>query len=684
MSAINSLTLPIDFFTMNNELHLSPSLYLQQHKDNPVHWKQWGNSIWKEAERKDKLVIVSIGYSSCHWCHVMEHECFEQDDVADVMNAHFISIKVDREERPDIDHIYMTAVQLMSGQGGWPLNVVCLPDKRPIWGATYVPRDKWMQTLLQIQKLYKQEPEKVRQYAAELQEGLQATELLPQAQDSDAKLNTDWLKERESRVLQMRDREWGGYNRAPKFPMPWEQIFHLMSAEAFHLPDMEAHMLNTLHKMKDGGIYDVLGGGFCRYAVDGRWKVPHFEKMLYDNAQLLNLFSMASRRTNNREFREVLYGIKRMLQSDFLNANGLYASAIDADSEGEEGKYYTWTKAELKAIARDDYPILEAVYDLQEPWEERYILFRLKDNQSAAKNLELSVDDMELALENVHQKLLAERKKRVAPAIDRKSIAGWNGLLITGFVHAYLATGEANWKTLAEDLANSAVANFKKDGQWHRINSEGKVYNHAQLEDMAALSQGFLMLFSVTGNDQWFVEAEALVELAMSKFSDDDSPFFFTTASDSEHVIQRSRDLEDNVIPSPNALMADALRLYCAVSYQPELEARWKAMVKHAGVISREVKSGFYLWGVLYLQMAADKHKAWVISGDNSASLLTDITQTFHDFHTDLFVLIETSNHQHGLFQGRWQEKTRHFVCQGKHCHAPVETVEEAIDLCRQ
>ena len=667
---------------MNNELHLSPSLYLQQHKDNPVHWKQWGDKIWKEAERKDKLVIVSIGYSSCHWCHVMEHECFEHEEAADVMNAHYISIKVDREERPDIDHIYMTAVQLMSGQGGWPLNVVCLPDKRPIWGATYVPRDKWMQTLLQIQKLYKQEPEKVRMYADELQEGLQATELLPQ--DNEAGVDTSWLKERESRVLQMRDRDWGGYNRAPKFPMPWEQIFHLMSAETFQLPEMNMHMLTTLQKMKDGGIYDVLGGGFCRYAVDGRWKVPHFEKMLYDNAQLLNLYGIAFRRTGNSEFRDVLYSINQTLQLIFLNENGLYGSAIDADSEGEEGKYYTWTKEELKAIAGDDYPVLEAVYDLNEPWEDRYILFRLKDNETAAKELDKSIHDIESTLENVHEKLLEARNKRIAPAIDRKSIAGWNGLLITGFVHAYQATGDDMWKTQAEDLASNAITHLKKDGSWQRINSEGNVYNPAQLEDIAALCQGFLSLFSVTGQEPWFVEAEVLVELALAKFSDDDSPFFYTTSSDSEHVIQRSRDLEDNVIPSPNALMADALRLYCAVAYKPEIEDRWKAMVKHAGAISREVKSGFYLWGVLYLKMAADNHKEWVISGENSISLLTDITQTFHDFHTDLFVLTDASNHEHALFQGRWQKKTRHFVCQGKHCHAPVETVEEAMGVIRQ
>lgn len=670
---------------MDNELHMAKSLYLQQHKDNPVHWKQWRSDVWEDAKRKNKLVIVSIGYSSCHWCHVMGHDSFEKQDVADVMNAHFISIKVDREERPDIDSVYMTSVQLMSGQGGWPLNVVCLPDKRPIWGATYVPREKWMQTLLQIQRLFNQEPEKVRKYADELQEGLKATELLPQdSHHQDEEIEIDWLREREARVMQMRDREWGGYNRAPKFPMPWEQIFHLMSAEEFQLPEMETHIHNTLQKMKDGGIYDVLGGGFCRYAVDGRWKVPHFEKMLYDNAQLLNVYSIAGRRTNNNDFREVLYGINQTLQADFLNSNGLYGSAIDADSEGEEGKYYTWTKEELRDIAGDDYSILETVYDLNEPWEDRYILFRRKDNKAAAKTLDVSEGELESTLKNVHEKLLEVRKKRVAPAIDRKSVAGWNGLLITGFVHAYKATGVETWKIQAEDLANSAAKHLKKDGQWYRINSEGETYNPAQLEDVAALAQGYLSLFTVTGKDKWFTEAELLVDIALSKFSDDDSPFFFTTANDSEHVIQRGRDLEDNVIPSPNALMADALRLFCSVTYKPELESRWKAMVKRAGAISREVKSGFYLWGVLFLKMATDNHREWVISGEKSASLLTKIIPTFHDFHTDLFVLTEASNHQHALFQGRWQKEIRHFVCQGKHCNAPVDTVEEALELCRQ
>lgn len=662
---------------MDNELHLAKSLYLQQHKDNPVHWKQWRAAIWEEATKKNKLVIVSIGYSSCHWCHVMERESFEKQEVADVMNAHFTSIKVDREERPDIDNIYMTAVQLMSGQGGWPLNVVCLPDKRPIWGGTYFPQEKWEQALLQIHRLYQQNPEKVIAYADELQNGLRSTELLPQPNGSSG--DDTWLVEREKRVLEMRDREWGGYNRAPKFPMPYEQLFHLMAAQAFDLPEMQEHVLRTLTKMAYGGIYDVVGGGFCRYAVDGRWKVPHFEKMLYDNAQLLSAFSIAQRHSPNSTYYAVIEGINTFLQSALKTSEGLYQSAIDADSEGEEGKYYTWLPSELASICGDDYEILKAVYELDDLWEGRCILFRIQTNEQASTRLNIGVNGIEAALDRAHQALLEARKKRVSPATDDKVIAGWNGLLVSGFVEAYLATGNPLWKAQAESLVAALERYLHVDGTWHRIYAGDEAYVTAQLEDIGALAQGYMKLYNVTGNEHYYTQAGLLIAHAVEEFSDDEALFFYTTSQHDEEVIQRSRDLEDNVIPSPNALIADAIRMYTTIHHDDTLDKRWRKMTRHAAHISAEVKTGFYLWGMLYLQL--NHSKEWVVSGSKAESVLQDITPEFHDFFTEMVVLKE--NKEHDLFRGRYGQEVRHFVCEDRVCHRPTTSTDEARQRCR-
>lgn len=664
---------------MDNELRLSKSLYLQQHSENPVHWKRWQPEIWKEAQQKNKLVIVSIGYSSCHWCHVMERESFERQDVADVMNAHFISIKVDREERPDIDSIYMTAVQLMAGQGGWPLNVVCLPDKRPIWGGTYFPREKWMNTLLQIHKLYQHEPLKVIKYADELEEGLRNTELLPSKDDST--INTEWLNEREQRVLKMRDSQWGGYQRAPKFPMPFEQLFHLMAADVFGLPKLHQHILFTLHKMADGGIYDIVGGGFCRYAVDGRWKVPHFEKMLYDNAQLLSTYAIAYRRTKSPQFLDVINGINRFLNDVFRTEDNLYQSAIDADSEGVEGQYYTWTTEELQSICGEDMDVLRAVYELDDLWEGRCILFRIHSNVDAAKKLKTTPETISTALNRCHEALQNERRQRTAPAIDHKIIAGWNGLLISGFVDAYLASGQAHWKQQAADLASALENHLCINGVWHRIFASGEAYISAHLEDISALAQGFMALYQCSGHEHWYTSAQHLINQAILHFSDPDSPFFFTTSQQDEAVIQRNRDLEDNVIPSPNALMADAIRRFTTVHHNEDLDQRWRSMTQHAASISREVKSGFYLWGMLYLHTAGNRQKEWVISGSNAQVLLEQAAPTFHDFHTELFVL--NKEKPHDLFRGRFTKQTQHFVCEGRQCHQPTTSIEEARAHCK-
>ncbi|MCC5917735.1 MAG: thioredoxin domain-containing protein [Cryomorphaceae bacterium] len=661
---------------MPNALQHTSSLYLQQHQNNPVNWFPWSAKVWEEATRLNKLVIVSIGYSSCHWCHVMERESFENQEVADVMNAHYLSIKVDREERPDIDSVYMTAVQLMAGQGGWPLNVVCTPDKRPIWGGTYFPKENWTSALLQIQKLYRENPEKVRAYADQLEEGLRTSELV--VQKNDQLPNDDWLKDRLQRVEKMRDTLWGGHNRQPKFPMPYEQLFYLQAADYYDLKPLEDHIHFTLTKMACGGIYDFVGGGFCRYSVDGQWKVPHFEKMLYDNAQLLTAYSIAHRRRQDDLYLSVISGIFDFLQTVFRTPNGLYQSAIDADSEGVEGKYYVWQKDELQKILGADYSIWETAFDLEQPWEGNFIIFRKLSNKETAIRLNISLAECEDRLEQGRQKLLKVRNDRISPAIDNKVITAWNGLLLTGLVDAYLATGNDLYLNGAKSLEKAIFEKLFVDGKLYRIFANEKAYIPAMLEDYAALCQGLLSLFQVTGDADYYQKTTDLIEMVFRYFSEEDGPFFQTTSTEEEEVLMRTKDLEDNVIPSPNAIMAEVLRKATQIHHRPDWDSHWQNMVIAASQMTIEVKSGFYLWGQLYLRTLRNNDREWVISGIESQSELVKYSVNFHDFFTDLFVL--NADLHHDLFQGRFANSIRHFICEGKVCKLPLSDGDAALE----
>jgi uncharacterized protein YyaL (SSP411 family) len=658
---------------MNNELHLSNSLYLKQHENNPVHWKMWSERVWEDAARSNKLVIVSIGYSSCHWCHVMEREVFEHEDAADVMNAHFVSIKVDREERPDIDQIYMTAVQMMAGQGGWPLNVVCLPDKRPIWGATYAPKDQWMRILLQLQKVYNQEPEKVREYAEQMESGLKDAELLSKSFSKES-IDDQWLQERLERIERSRDFTWGGYQRAPKFPMPHEQRFLLQAAEKYERDDLHKQVLLTLKRMAWGGMYDYVGGGFCRYSVDGIWKVPHFEKMLYDNAQLLSAYAIAHRMEKNPLFEATILQTFAFLQREMRTPQGLYASAIDADSEGVEGKFYTFSEEELRNILAEDYPIWEAIFDFKEAWEERFIIFRLRSNQEASETLGIGVDQIEQALERGRAALFAAREKRIRPVTDFKAVVAWNGLLLTGLCDAYLALGKEDLLEAAIALAENLHKHVWVDGQLYRIYAQEKAYIQGMLEDYASLSRGLLHLFSVSGDEKWYHWAEELLQSMEEHFSDDQAVFFYLTGNWEKEVITRSRDLEDNVIPSPNAIAADAMRLANTITYREQRKQRWEAMVRNAAAYSAEVKTGFYLWGELYLRLLHGANKEWIVSGPQAKEQRNSITQDYFDFYTDFFLLNGESELE--IFKLRYGQQTRHFICTGMQCERPMEIEE--------
>ncbi|MDZ7848883.1 MAG: DUF255 domain-containing protein [Owenweeksia sp.] len=363
--------------TSKNNLNQESSPYLLQHANNPVHWQPWGDEAFEKARAENKLVIISIGYSSCHWCHVMAHECFEDSAVAELMNKNFVSIKVDREERPDVDQIYMTALQLMSGRGGWPLNVVTLPDGRPVWGGTYLPKDSWMQALQQLHKIHGQNPEKMEEYASRLTEGIQQAELV-QLNESDPDFSRADADSMFHNWQADFDREEGGPNHAPKFPLPNNYEFLLQYGHLSEKNQALAQVVLTLNKMAWGGIYDQVGGGFARYSTDARWIVPHFEKMLYDNAQLISLYAKAYQKFNDAQYASIVRESITWLDREMTGPDGEFYAALDADSEGEEGKFYVWSEAELQQIIPDaQWDDFTDYYNLTKGrWEEHIILVR--------------------------------------------------------------------------------------------------------------------------------------------------------------------------------------------------------------------------------------------------------------------------------------------------------------------
>ncbi|MCC7454031.1 MAG: thioredoxin domain-containing protein, partial [Crocinitomix sp.] len=427
-----------------NELINETSPYLLQHAHNPVNWMPWGDAAFEKAKAEKKLVLVSIGYSSCHWCHVMEKESFENEEVAAIMNKNFICIKVDREERPDVDQVYMNAVELMTGGGGWPLNCFTLPDGKPIQGGTYYQTEQWIELLNNLAYKYEKSPKEVERFAENLTKGIQQDELVtvPKVGIQFSQVTLDSLVNNWKPYL---DPVEGGNLQEIKFPLPNNLEF--MQQYAYHYKDsvLMNHVDLTLNKMALGGIYDQIGGGFARYSTDARWKVPHFEKMLYDNAQLVSLYSHAYKRTKNPLYKQVVYQTLGWAQREMMTPTGAFYSALDADSEGEEGKFYVWTKEELqKVLDPTEYKLAEEFYSvgIKGLWEENYILLRGMDNATYAQSKGMDLKSLNQQMNTINKKLLAARNNRVRPGLDDKSLTSWNAMMIVGLLDAYQVFGE--------------------------------------------------------------------------------------------------------------------------------------------------------------------------------------------------------------------------------------------------
>ncbi|WP_396176324.1 thioredoxin domain-containing protein [Flavobacterium sp.] len=534
-----------------NELHLETSPYLLQHANNPVHWKAWNENSLTIAKKENKLILISIGYSACHWCHVMEQESFENEEVANVMNAHFINIKIDREERPDIDAVYMKAVQVMTGQGGWPMNVVALPDGKPIWGGTYFRKNDWINSLEKLQEIYSQNPETILDYAQKLHEGLQSLSIVP-INDSESSFDFEILEKLIEKWQKSFDWEFGGMARAPKFMMPTNYEFLLRYGYQTNNKNILEFVDLTLTKMAYGGLFDTIDGGFSRYSVDMKWHVPHFEKMLYDNGQLVSLYANAYKLTSNKHYKEVIEKTLTFIEKEWLTSEGSFYSALDADSLNsdnhlEEGAFYVWTKPELQAILHEDLELFSLVFNVNEFgfWEhDNYVLIQNQSLEAIAKQNNMAIATLEQKKKSWENLLYTAREKRSKPRLDDKCLTSWNAMMLKGFVEAYKALGNSNYLEIGLQNAQFICKNvWSSEGNLFRTYKNGtrggaeqsvaKATINGYLEDYAHVIQAFITLYEVTLDEKWLQNAKQLTDYCFDFFYDEKAQFFsFTSKKD--------------------------------------------------------------------------------------------------------------------------------------------------------
>ncbi len=665
---------------MSNELAQETSPYLLQHANNPVHWKAWRPEIFNMAQQQHQLIIVSIGYSTCHWCHVMEHESFEDEKVAKVMNQNFIAVKVDREERPDVDAIYMKAVQLMTGRGGWPLNVVCLPDGKPVWGGTYFKKEAWIATLKQLQELYTNQPEKMLDYAEKLHAGIAQFGLVTTQPNLEA-FRLETLEALVAKWEKSFDWEFGGYARAPKFMMPNNSLFLLHYAHLSKNEKLLDYVNLTLTKMAYGGIFDTIAGGFSRYAVDVKWHIPHFEKMAYDNGQLLSLYAAAFKATKNPLYQEVIQKTISFVEREWLNEKGGFYSALDADSinpqnQLEEGAFYVWTTSELQQLLKADFALFSQVFNINEMghWEnENYVLLQTETLVDIAKQNNLKPEELQHKKKQWERLLFEERTKRPQPRLDDKCITSWNAILTKGLLDSYQALGDENYLTLALKNTQFVLNHLLSEsgGLFHTYKNEKATIN-GFLEDYAFVIDTLIVLYETTLEEKWLVQAKTLTHYCLDHFYDSKQRFFRFTSNQDPALIANHFELEDNVIPASNSVMANNLFRLSRFFDLPYFETLAEQMTAQI-IASIDYPSAFSNWLAVSLNFSSYQQEV-ALCGENFKTFSKAINQRYYPN-----ILLAGCNHKSDLpiLKNRYSgAKDLLYVCQHKSCLAPMEDLE--------
>jgi uncharacterized protein len=651
-----------------NRLQTETSPYLLQHAQNPVDWFAWGAEALAKAKAENKPILVSIGYSACHWCHVMEHESFEKEEVAEVMNRYFVSIKIDREERPDIDAIYMDAVQAMGVHGGWPLNVFLMPDGKPFYGGTYYPKQNWIKLLEAVHHGFTNNQEELQSSAEGFTENMlfKDSEKYGLSSENQNFTNED-LEKMCQKLAQTFDTEWGGFEKSPKFPMPSVWQFLLRYA---HLQKDEIalnHLKFTLNKMAIGGIYDQLGGGFARYSVDGEWFCPHFEKMLYDNGQMVSLYAQAFTLTQEPLYKEVVYETIAWLSREMTSTEGGFYSALDADSEGVEGKFYVWTMQEIEEILGENSKAFCRNYQVSNDgnWEHGVnILWK--------KEATLNVDFKESI-----EKLMAKRAVRTRPGLDDKILCSWNGLMLNGLIDAYRTFGEEDFLNLALRNAHFIKDNFLKDSILSHSYKNGETKIQGFLEDYASVIDAYTNLYQATFEENWLHLAEKLTLYVCQNFWDEEDQLFYFTDSNAEELIARKKEIFDNVIPSSNSMMARNLYTLGILLDREDFKNLSILMVSKMKNLLLSNVDYLTNWACLATQMTSPTAEIAIV-GKAVNEFRKEIDLKFYPNKVLTGTFTES---QLPLLENRTSKKneTQVFVCYNKTCQLPVKSVDEAF-----
>lgn len=661
-----------------NELQFESSPYLLQHAQNPVHWKAWNDKSLELAKKENKLIIVSIGYSTCHWCHVMEHESFEDDEVAKLMNEHYISIKVDREERPDVDSHYMKAVQLMNQQGGWPLNVVCLPDGNPIWGGTFFRKKDWMQALTKLQELFLSNPTDLYDYAQKLNNHIANAGQAPIKNEVESDFDLDDLVKDWVHYF---DRIYGGYGNAPKFMLPnslnFYQKYCSLQKEYTGIEFVDL----TLTRMAWGGLFDAVQGGFSRYSVDKQWHIPHFEKMLYDNAQLLSLYADGYKRTKKPLYKEVLIKTIQFIIDEWSNGEGGFYSAYDADSlnsvgQLEEGAFYSWTVAELKElIGEKDFSIFQDVFNIkvQYLWENRkYVLLQTKELDEIATKHTLSLEELVMKKRTWEKTLKEKREERIKPRLDDKTLTSWNALLLIGLLDAYTALQDENYLKIAQNI-HQFIQDKLMDSDFNLKHTykKSKATIDAFLEDYAFYISALIALYEHTLNTKYLIDAKGVVDKVFKEFFNDESGFFFSNSKYRDELIHNSIETEDGVIPSANSQMAHNLLklglLFEEVRYTDVATYMIETVKQNVGYLPYYSN---WLLADLYLSNPAEL----LVSGKEAIKELLEIRK---EIIGKTFILGCKEDSEIPYLEGKFNpQKTQFFYCHNRACMQPQESMD--------
>lgn len=667
-----------------NDLIDESSPYLLQHAHNPVDWKPYGEQALQQAKEQNKLMIISIGYAACHWCHVMEHESFEDSTVATVMNKNFISIKVDREERPDVDQTYINAVQLMTGSAGWPLNVVTLPDGRPVWGGTYFRKKDWINALEQIQEVYKEEPEKLIAYANRLEEGIKSLDLI-HLNTEDINFSDYPTAEIIDNISQNFDNNNGGFRGAPKFMMPNNYEFMLRYAVKEKNNDLLEYVKLTLNKMAYGGLYDQVGGGFARYSTDEKWHIPHFEKMLYDNAQLVSLYSNAYLVTEKPLYKEVVEETLNFVARELTNEEGGFYSSLDADSEDENGKleegaFYVFTSEELQNLLKDDFSIFKEYYNINSygKWENNhYVLIRKKTDSEIEQEFDLTPEAFQQKKKSWKSTLLEYRNKRPKPRLDDKTLTSWNAMMLKAYIDAYKAFGKQEYLDIA--LKNASFLSQKqlqKNGALFHNYKEGKSSINGFLEDYAFTIEAFLDLYQVTLDEKWLNLSKEMANYAKTTFFDEEKHMFYFTSKEDPAIISRNIEYRDNVIPASNSVMAKNLFVLSKYFEETDFDAISHQMLKNVVSEIEQYPSGFSNWLDLLLNFQDDFYEV-VVVGKEASEKIKELNK---NYLPNIIIAGSEEENNGSLFKNRYvPQETLIYICVNNACRLPLNDTKIAI-----